>query len=536
MASTLYFIRANLPTAEEKFVYNMDVLKNNVNEQASQRDLRNILLVTAAISLVFSLSQVLVDPVINSDGILYISTAHHLQNNDWQAASQQYNWLFFPLIIAQLSSLTSLSLEYSAYILNALFTAITCTSFVLIIKEFGGKDRATLWFASLIILCFPNLNEYRNMVIRDHGYWAFYLLSCYFFIKAYQQACIKTIAPLLASSALATLFRVEGLLLLFLFLLPVLAAIHHQPLFKSKKTVAIQTIAILLLAGLTYSFIYNQDITGFSKTVQIERAIEESFVKIDKSIELTKSYLEKLSPKGFSNNYAPTVLGFTFILILLTEAVSAISPFYALILTFALFKPKIFRENLLFRPWIYLILINIVILCGFLVSRFFLAGRYPIPLALTLLIPLPFIAQITYQKFQDKELTLKQIKLIKLALVLFVILSIDGLVSTGASKTYLKDAGLWIASNQSPRVSLFTNNTFVNFYATGQNKNRISEPKFKTVLRKIKKGQLKTFDLLAIQVSRKNHDGKLALFELIATKPLKTFKNSKGDSVFIFQQ
>ena len=113
----------------------MGGLKINLNEQASQRELRNILLITAAISLVLSLSQVLVNPVINSDGILYISTAYHLQNGDWQTASQQYNWLFFPLIIAQLSSLTSLSLEYSAYFLNALFTAITCTSFVLIFKQ-----------------------------------------------------------------------------------------------------------------------------------------------------------------------------------------------------------------------------------------------------------------------------------------------------------------------------------------------------------------------------------------------------------------
>jgi len=403
---------------------------------------------------------------------------------------------------------------------------------VLIVKEFGGKDKATLWLASLIILCFPNLNEYRNMVIRDHGYWAFYLLSCYFFIKAYRHAHIKTIAPLLASSILATLFRIEGLL--FALFLPILAVIHHQPLLKSLKTTIIKSLIILLSISLTYSFLYKQDTKGFSKSTQIERAIEKPFANVSKSIDLTTSYLEELSPQGFSNDYAPATLSFIFVLILLTETASAMSPFYMLILAFGLFKQKIFKENPLFRPWIYLILINIIILCGFIASHFFLAGRYPIPLALTLLIPLPFIVQIIYQKFQDKLLAMKQIKLIKLASILFVILSIDGLVSTGASKAYLKDAGLWIAANHSPQISLFSNNQFVRFYAYGQNKNRIREPDFKSLLRKIKNGKLKKFDLLAIQISRKNHDEKLALFNLITTKQIKVFSNSRGDSVFIF--
>ncbi|WP_288355200.1 hypothetical protein [uncultured Cycloclasticus sp.] len=510
----------------------MDVFKNNSNEQADQRELRNILIITALISLFLSLWQVLVDPIINSDGILYVSTAYHLQNGDWEAASRQYNWLFFPLIIAQLSNLTSLSLENSAYILNAFFTAITCTSFILIVKEFGGKDKATLWFASLIILCFPNLNEYRNMVIRDLGYWAFYLLSCYFFIKAYQHVRIKTIVPLLISSVLATLFRVEGLL--FTLFLPVLA-VMHQPFLKNKKRLVVQALTILLLTGPTYIFIYNQDTNGFSKPVQIERAIEKPFTEIEKSLTTTEGYLESLSPKGFSNDYAPTILGFVFILILFTEIFSAMSPFYAFMLMASLFKQNDFRENPLFKPWIYLILINLIILCGFLASRFFLAGRYPIPLALTLLIPLPFIIQIIYQRLQDKTLSLQRVRFIKLAAVLFVILSVDGLVSTGASKMYLKDAGQWIAANQSLQGSFFTNDQFISFYATGENKNRIREISYEKVLRKIEKGQLNKFNLLAIKVSRKNHARKSSLLKLMAIRPLKTFSNRKGDSVYIFR-
>lgn len=512
----------------------MDAVKNYSDKPANPREIKHICIVTAVISFILSGSQVLLDPVINSDGILYISTAYHLQNDDWQTASQQYNWLFFPLIIAQLSGLTGLSLEYSAYILNAFFTAITCTSFVLIIKEFGGKDKTTLWFASLIILCFPNLNEYRNLIIRDHGYWAFYLLSCYFFIKACQQTSIKSILLLLTSSSMATLFRVEGLL--FTLLLPVFTVIVHSSSLNNKTKLTVQALAALLVITLVYIASGDQQVKGFTKTSQLEHALEKPFEKIEQSIEITKSYIEDLSPQGFSNKYAPTILACTFILILITEVTSAISPFYALMLLMGFLKQNDFQKHPFFIPWIYLILINVIILCGFLASRFFLAGRYPIPLALTLLTPLPFIAKCLYQKYKDKGFTSKQNKIIKLALSFFILLSIDGVVSTGASKTYLKEAGLWISSLQTDQeLSLYSNNTFVSYYATGQNKNRVKEDSNKTVLNKISRGKLKEFDLLAIQISRKNTDEKATFIESLKTQPLKTFNNKKGDSVLIFR-
>ena len=105
----------------------------------------------------------------------------------------------------------------------------------------------------------------------------------------------------------------------------------------------------------------------------------------------------------------------------------------------------------------------------------------------------------------------------------------------GASKIYLKDAGQWIAANKSSHDSLFTNDQIVSFYATGEHKNRIRETSFKKVLRKIEKGQLNKFDLLAVQLDHKNFDKKPLLFKLMATKPLKIFSNRRGDSVFIFK-
>ena len=55
------------------------------------------------------------------------------------------------------------------------------------------------------------------MVIRDHGYWAFYLTSCLLFFKSYNKPTINILVFFLCSVTLATLFRAEGLILLALF-------------------------------------------------------------------------------------------------------------------------------------------------------------------------------------------------------------------------------------------------------------------------------------------------------------------------------
>lgn len=506
------------------------------SNEATQVELRRILTFTFVVSLFLSLSQFIADSVINSDGIFYLYLASLIQQGEWQSATEVYNWLFYPYIISQIATLTTLSLEYSGYTLNALFTATTCVAFILVVKEFGGRNKATLYYASLIILCYPNLNEYRNMVIRDHGYWAFYLLSCYLFIQAYKKPTLKVVISLTLFTALAALFRVEGVF--FLISLPILLLLRHISSVQKPTIVVVSILVAASISIFVYSNSYeNLNLSGFTKTKQLEQALTSPISNISASISTTKKFINILSPQGFSNEYAPAVLTFLFILILLTEIVSATSPLYAIALTSTFFLNRTAINRQLIRPWTYLIAINIIILCGFLTSKYFLAGRYPIPLALILIIPLPFLIQLAYQQLRKKAFSATQTNIAKITLVLFIVLTGDGLISTGASKEYLKDAGQWVASsNKNKDALLFTNNQFVSFYAGAHNGKRINEPSFNTVIRKINSEKLNQFDLLAVQVSRKNTDGLSALLNSLNTEPVKIFKNNRGDSVLIFKQ
>ncbi|AGS39025.1 MULTISPECIES: glycosyltransferase family 39 protein [Cycloclasticus] len=514
---------------KEKIIHSL----TNSND-ATQTELRTLLFFTVVISLLLSLSQLIDDSVINSDGIFYLYLASLIQQGGWQAATEAYNWLFYPYIISLVSTLTSLTLESSAHVLNALFTATTCAAFILLIKEFGGKQKVHLYCASLIILCYPNLNEYRNLIIRDHGYWAFYLLSCYFFIKAYKKPTLKTVISLALFTSIAALFRIEGVI--FIITLPLLLLLRHISLVQKPNSLTILILAATLLSVFAYSSTYQPlNVSGFTKFNQLQQALTSAITSISSALSSTQTFINTLSPQGFSNDYAPALLIFFFILVLLTEIVSATSPLYALALTSIFFLKRTVLNRQLIWPWIYLIAINIIILCGFLTSTYFLAGRYPIPLALILIIPLPFLVQLAYQQLQKKAFSTTQTYIAKITLVFFIVLTFDGLISTGVSKDYLKDAGRWIAANKDKNALLFTNNQFVSFYAGAHNGKRINEPSFNTVIREINNGKLNQFDILAVQISRKNTDGASSLLTSLAIEPVKAFKNRKGDSVFIFK-
>jgi cell division protein FtsB len=356
-----------------------------------------------------------------------------------------------------------------------------------------------------------------------------------FFFRHYHQVNTKTLIALIASSVLATLFRVEGIL--FAVILPLLALTQYIKVQKKPIRLLIQVALITSIALLAFYFISsNNSITGYSKVTQIESALKTPFDSIQTSVEITTAYINKLSTKGFSENYAPAILAFTFVAILITEIFTATSPLYAIALITYLLRKQDFRSNHLFKPWVFLIVLNLIILQGYLISRFFLAGRYPIALSLILLIPLPFFINSICQQIKEKRVTNLQKKIILTSIILFTFASIDGVVSFGAKKDYLKRAGIWVSSNSDQNNETFyTNNLAVDYYAGSPSGKRIRNEKLDTVIKKLNSGKLASINILAIQVSRKNPEGLPRLVNSLNTNPTKAFENKAGDSVYIFK-
>ena len=169
----------------------------------------------AIASGLLSLYRIATRDLINGDGIRYIDIARAFLSEGVNGALALYHWPFYGILIGLVHRFTGLSFENSASLLNVLFMVLACVVFVRIYEEVSSKH-AMIWVAALLILALPLLNDYRDFVIRGHGFWAFMLLAIFYFIQYSRSPDLKGALKWQLSIAVAILFRVEGIAFLVL--------------------------------------------------------------------------------------------------------------------------------------------------------------------------------------------------------------------------------------------------------------------------------------------------------------------------------
>src|SRR3990167_10792551 len=180
------------------------------------------------ISILLSLSMNMSRPLVNPDAICYLSSAESMGEYGIKAAMQlcgQAKWPFYSMLIYGFVTMSHLSYVIAAYILDGFFSLFSVVMFILIVKKLGGSRRV-LWLAAMVILLSHQFNSVREYIIRDHGFWAFYLISMFLLIRYYKQSTWQIALSWNISLMIATLFRIEGAFFLFaipfftLFFLP----------------------------------------------------------------------------------------------------------------------------------------------------------------------------------------------------------------------------------------------------------------------------------------------------------------------------
>lgn len=167
------------------------------------------------------------DPVINYDGVLYITLADLLIEGQWQTAIDYYYWPFYSMAIAGLANVLFLPTETAAHVLNSAFAISLCFAFVAIVADLSNHDKRIILIGALVIVFFPSITKYRSFVIRDFAYLSFYLWSLLYLLRYCRAndaaSRTKNISYWAGYSILAMLFRIEGVIFLlitpyFLFL------------------------------------------------------------------------------------------------------------------------------------------------------------------------------------------------------------------------------------------------------------------------------------------------------------------------------
>lgn len=193
------------------------------------------------------------DSVINRDAIVYISTAEKFLENGFAGTFQSYTWLPFSILGAMLSKVTNLSLENSFYFINTFLYALIPVFFVRL-YHVVTDNKDTLPLIGLLILLLPSFNGYRDMIIRDVGFWCFSLLALLSFLRFAQTKKLFHAVIWQLAIGVAIFFRLEGLALLIGLPLCLLWMGTTPLIVRTQQwLLSISLYIVLLFIGVSYA-------------------------------------------------------------------------------------------------------------------------------------------------------------------------------------------------------------------------------------------------------------------------------------------
>ncbi len=419
-----------------------------------------LVLLVISISLLLSIWANYADNILNNDGVEYLKSSRALLQGDWVAAVETYKWPFYSALIALLSSLSGLSLEYSAYAINAIFFVWLSLAFVALVQLAGGR-RSTLWFAVLVILAFPAINKFRPYLIRDPAFLALFLSACYAFFMYLLHGRRKHNIIAIICFAFATLFRLEGLVYLFLTQAYLL---NQHYLHRRGRWFYMLIVALLgmgLLVFISWWQFSSTDQLGYGSIfTQPQAFFETAWAQILGPIEQRLRIIEEHILVGYSGSYSMLVLFFSAFSVVVLTVIHALYYLYFGLWVVAWQRGWLFPVAALYRPWRYLALASFLILFLFVVAEWFLTTRYALPLALLMLMAAPFVLDRAYQSVKQSGKNKGWFWLMIVLVVLSGVKSLD--LST--KKHYLKTAAEWANDNIPAGASIYTNDRILGHY------------------------------------------------------------------------
>lgn len=494
-------------------------------------------------SIVLSIWSGINGSIINNDGVCYLQSAEMLSQglNAGMHACAQAKWPLYSILIAGLAYFTSLSYFMAACVLDTGFSIMTAVLFVKIVSWISqsvavhvdrnslpekSRHETLLWLAAIVVLLSNEFNSVRYLIIRDHGFWAFYMLSMFFLLRYFQHYRWFDVIAWCVSLVIATLFRVEGAV--FLLLLPFLSLLNTRLTFASRIVAFCKMNALLIVLGaglILWVFVASPKNLGRLNELYLQLTYGFSQLVIDYKIRADHLSEYVLSP--FAASYSTWILFITLIVWYVISAIKNVSLIYGILAIFAWSK-KIVKASHATRLvlWGY-VAINVLVTAVFLAEHMFLSKRYLIALSLVLMIWVPFALQYLYLRWSYQKWPMV------LASLLIVATSLGGIFAFGHSKKYIYDAGIWLAKNTPNDATLYSNEILVLYYANRKDiyKNNTSYKDIKG----LKNINWQEYQYFALRLDKNNVAKAVPYLQETHAQPIKIFANKRGDQVRVYK-
>lgn len=506
----------------------------------SQKEIfKDIRFISVIVSLIISV-WCSYNSIINSDGVLYLHAASLISEGQWSLATSVYRWSFYPWLISIISQLSNLSLESSAHLLNGGLAALTVYSFLNLLKELSN-DKKILIAGAIIILIYPTLNGYRSSFFRDSGYLPFYLLSAWLFLRYLRTNNWSSAISWSASMMVATLFRVEGSV--FLFLIPIIILVNTSiPVRQRFKLLLKANIVLLVILFFVLLFwLLGSDLLlrDFNRLQEPITYMQGLLGNVTTGMEDKASILKEHFLNRYAHDYALIIVWLSFLVILIMSIIKTLTPVFSILAVHSMYRGLAFSSHYLKLFWFWLVFLNLVILGVFLADRHFIDERYPLAISITVMLVVPFTLVTVYESWRKRgSRSWKRKSVFPLIVVLLFSMAIHGLISFGPSRDYIKNAGLWVKKNTPDEATLYSNEISLLYYV-GKLKTaeiRSINSSWKGTLSILEDKHRKYYDYLAIRVSRNDPEQEASIIKILMAEPIKIFINNRGDKVLIFSE
>lgn len=468
---------------------------------------------------------------INPDSVLYFESARLIADGHWQEAIKVYNWPFYAALIATTHKLTSLGIQASAQVLNTLFFGLMAFSFTRIIRLAGGKQLSMVAGALILFSSQYIVGDILAMLIRDEGFWAFYLTGLAFFIRFYQHLRIRDALLWQLSAIIAILFRIEAVT--YLVFLPILFLFSYNLGLKERIRYFFVSHAlnIFLVLSLLLAIALHGDfsIKNFGR-------LQEIFT-LNLYDELTRTLFEKA--KIMSNDvlgkylkeYAVQGILLIFVYIIIVKTIMATG-----LINSVLAGISIRNRRLLIEPKAYLALrfaaiISLSNMAIIITKVFVLSGRYVVALSLVLMVLAALMLAALTHKIRMIESRNSLKKWAYIALIVFLLLGIvKNIMPKREGYNYQQDAIAWLNTYNTHHENVFIDDSRLRFYAGQSFRKQAAISNFAELKNFYDKETIYKHTILVISSTKEHPESELFIAKYLPQyQEIKRFSNRKGN-------
>jgi hypothetical protein len=449
----------------------------------SHSDTTDIRLWAVGLSLLLSVWHALLNQIPNADGFEYVRIAEVFLNDGLAAAFALYPSATYPVLIGVLQSF-GLDPFVAGQVLNALFYALLVNVFMSIALEVRDTRRHAL-IAAVVVLAYPQINEYRYYMIRDIACIALVLAGTLQLIR-YARAPAWREAGLFCLALLgAALFRAEALAYLFVAPLVLLwrrgVALEGMRGFEpfagepapTRPSIPGTSGAWLRLQGLVVGLavmgVLVLGIAGVDVPGTLLRIATVYLPFLTAALQALGESNTGLSDAIFGE-YAADFSGehlWLFMLggmttLLIFKLVSGFGVPALLVLVYG-WRTRTLPITLpALRPLLFNAGIAFAILLAFLLLTRFLSSRYTLLFCMLLLPLLTLVLDAAIERLSLQPRVTLAKGILGFALLFCMV---DAHVSFGRSKQSLEQASEWLRNNAVDGSVLLTNNNYVAYYS-----------------------------------------------------------------------